>query len=76
MFISGDGKLLAVVQVIQGDIFEARHVLEIEDVVDMKLTDVVDKIRGKGGSVVRLEVVSEDGKRKITRMGISTLCDR
>ena len=38
---------------------------EIEDVVDMKLTDVVDKIRGKGGSVVRLEVVSEDGKRKI-----------
>ncbi len=38
---------------------------EIEDVVDMKLTDVVDKIRGKGGTTVRLEVVSEDGKRKI-----------
>jgi len=38
---------------------------EIEDVVDMKLTDVVDKIRGKGGTTVRLEVVSEDGKRKV-----------
>lgn len=38
---------------------------EIEDVVDMKLTDVVEKIRGKGGTTVRLEVVSEDGKRKI-----------
>lgn len=37
----------------------------IEDVVDMKLTDVVDKIRGKGGTVVRLEVVSEDGKKKL-----------
>ncbi|QDU55624.1 carboxy terminal-processing peptidase [Aeoliella mucimassa] len=29
---------------------------EIEDVVDMKLNDVVDKIRGKKGSIVRLEV--------------------
>lgn len=37
----------------------------IEDVVDMKLTDVVDKIRGKGGTVVRLQVVSPDGKKKI-----------
>ena len=37
----------------------------IEDVVDMKLTDVVDKIRGKGGTTVRLEVVSQDGKKKI-----------
>ena len=36
----------------------------IEDVVDMKLTDVVDKIRGKGGTIVRLEVVSQDGKKK------------
>ncbi len=37
----------------------------IEDVVDMKLTDVVDKIRGKGGTTVRLEVVSQDGKKKV-----------
>ncbi|MCF0234845.1 MAG: carboxy terminal-processing peptidase, partial [Thermoguttaceae bacterium] len=37
----------------------------IEDVVDMKLTDVVEKIRGKGGTTVRLEVISEDGKKKI-----------
>jgi carboxyl-terminal processing protease len=29
---------------------------EIEDVVEMNLTDVVDKIRGKGGSIVRLQV--------------------
>lgn len=36
----------------------------MEDVVDMKLTDVVDKIRGKGGTTVRLDVVSQDGKRK------------
>ena len=36
----------------------------MEDVVDMRLTDVVDKIRGKGGTVVRLEVVSQDGKKK------------
>ncbi|MDO5309917.1 MAG: carboxy terminal-processing peptidase [Planctomycetia bacterium] len=38
---------------------------DIEDVVDMKLTDVVDKIRGKGGTIVRLEVVSQDGKKKV-----------
>jgi len=38
---------------------------QIEDVVDMKLTDVVDKIRGKGGTIVRLEIVSQDGKKKI-----------
>jgi len=38
---------------------------QIEDVVDMKLTDVVDKIRGKGGTTVRLEIVSKDGKKKI-----------
>lgn len=36
----------------------------MEDVVDMKLTDVVEKIRGKGGTIVRLDVVSQDGKRK------------
>ena len=36
----------------------------MEDVVDMKLTDVVDKIRGKGGTIVRLDVVSPDGKKK------------
>lgn len=36
----------------------------MEDVVDMKLTDVVEKIRGKGGTTVRLDVVSQDGKRK------------
>lgn len=29
---------------------------EIEDVVEMNLTDVVDRIRGKGGSIVRLQV--------------------
>lgn len=40
----------------------------IEDVVDMKLTDVVDKIRGKGGTIVRLEVVSQDGKKKIIKI--------
>ncbi|MHB8903164.1 MAG: carboxy terminal-processing peptidase [Thermoguttaceae bacterium] len=34
---------------------------EIEDVVDMKLGDVVDKIRGKAGTVVRLEVTDTDG---------------
>jgi carboxyl-terminal processing protease len=32
---------------------------EIEDVVDMKLSDVVDRIRGDAGTVVRLEVISE-----------------
>ncbi len=36
----------------------------MEDVVDMKLTDVVEKIRGKGGTTVRLDVVSQDGKKK------------
>lgn len=34
---------------------------EIEDVVDMKLGDVVDRIRGKAGSAVRLEVTDADG---------------
>ncbi|MEM9657580.1 MAG: carboxy terminal-processing peptidase [Planctomycetota bacterium] len=34
---------------------------EVEDIVDMKLNDVVMKIRGKPGSVVRLEVKAADG---------------
>ena len=40
---------------------------EIEDVVDMKLNDVVDKVRGKRGTIVRLEVrpAATPGERKI-----------
>ena len=39
---------------------------EIVDVVDMKLSDVVKMIRGKRGTLVRLEVIPPDGsKRKI-----------
>ena len=39
---------------------------EIEDVVDMKLSEVVARIRGTAGTVVRLEVISEDSpERKI-----------
>ena len=34
---------------------------EIEDVVDMKLGEVVKKIRGKRGTIVRLEVTDADG---------------
>ena len=37
---------------------------EIEDVVEMKLSDVVKRIRGKRGSVVRLEVTSSDKSEK------------
>jgi carboxyl-terminal processing protease len=37
---------------------------EMVDVVDMKLNDVVDMIRGKGGTVVRLEVLPADGSPK------------
>lgn len=33
----------------------------MEDIVDMKLNDVVKKIRGKRGTVVRLEVEPKDG---------------
>ena len=33
----------------------------MEDVVDMKLDDVVKKIRGNAGTVVRLEVIPENG---------------
>jgi carboxyl-terminal processing protease len=39
---------------------------EVEDIVDMKLNDVVKKIRGKQGTVVRLEVMpAEGGERKV-----------
>ena len=38
----------------------------IDDVVDMKLNDVVSKIRGKRGTVVRLEVIpAEASERKV-----------
>jgi carboxyl-terminal processing protease len=37
----------------------------IVDVVDMKLTDVVDLIRGKAKTVVRLEVISPNGEKEI-----------
>lgn len=41
----------------------------MEDVVDMKLDDVVKKIRGNAGTVVRLEVVPENGSgNKIVRI--------
>ncbi|MDO4425013.1 MAG: PDZ domain-containing protein, partial [Planctomycetia bacterium] len=41
----------------------------IEDVVDMKLDDVVKKIRGKADTVVRLEVIPSDGSaNKIIRI--------
>lgn len=39
----------------------------IDDVVDMKLTDVVKKIRGKRGSVVRLQVIPGNRVIKIVR---------
>ncbi|MBX3412202.1 MAG: carboxy terminal-processing peptidase [Pirellulales bacterium] len=38
---------------------------EIEDVTDMKLTDVVNKIRGDKGTIVRLQVVTVGGKTEI-----------
>ncbi len=42
---------------------------EIVDVVDMKLSDVVDLIRGKRGTVVRLEVSPADSTtRKVIRI--------
>ncbi|MCR5164688.1 MAG: carboxy terminal-processing peptidase [Thermoguttaceae bacterium] len=41
----------------------------MEDVVDMKLDDVVKKIRGNAGTVVRLEVIPENGSgNKIVRI--------
>jgi carboxyl-terminal processing protease len=39
---------------------------EIEDIADMKLNDVVAKIRGKRGTVVRLEVDAADGTGRHT----------
>ena len=36
---------------------------EMVDVVDMKLNDVVKMIRGKPGTIVRLEVIPADGTR-------------
>jgi carboxyl-terminal processing protease len=42
---------------------------EIVDVVDMKIRDVVDLIRGKRGTTVRLEVIPADGSgRKIYKI--------
>jgi carboxyl-terminal processing protease len=42
---------------------------EIEDVVNMKLRDVVDRIRGKRGTTVRLEVLSKGSPdRKLIRI--------
>ena len=45
---------------------------ELEDVIGMRLDDVVKKIRGKKGSVVRLEVIPADappgGKTKVVRL--------
>ena len=38
---------------------------EIEDVMDMKLGDVVKLIRGRRGTVVRLELISESSERKV-----------
>ncbi len=38
---------------------------DIEDVVEMNLTDVVDRIRGKGGSIVRLQVRPAAGGESI-----------
>lgn len=35
---------------------------EIEDVINMKLSDVVQKIRGERGTVVRLEVIPAEGR--------------
>jgi carboxyl-terminal processing protease len=38
----------------------------MEDIVDMKLNDVVKKIRGKRGTIVRLEVEPKDGGERKT----------
>ncbi|MBN2025064.1 MAG: carboxy terminal-processing peptidase [Pirellulales bacterium] len=47
---------------------------EIVDVVDMKLRDVVKLIRGKPGTIVRLEVIPADGsKRKIVDIARATI---
>jgi carboxyl-terminal processing protease len=39
---------------------------EIEDIVEMKLRDVVKKIRGKAGTVVRLEVIPDGQSERKT----------
>jgi len=50
------------------------HDGEIVDVVDMKLRDVVKLIRGKAGTVVRLEVIPADGsKRKFLELTRATI---
>ena len=41
---------------------------EFVDVVDMRLNDVVQKIRGKAGSIVRLAVKAADGDSKTIRI--------
>jgi carboxyl-terminal processing protease len=41
---------------------------EIVDVVDMKLSDVVKLIRGKRGTVVRLETQSKTAERKVIKI--------
>ena len=41
---------------------------EIVDVVDMKLSDVVQLIRGKAGTVVRLQVQSDGAARKLVKI--------
>jgi carboxyl-terminal processing protease len=38
------------------------------DVVDMKLDDVVDKIRGRPGTMVRLSVLTDTGEPKIIKL--------
>jgi carboxyl-terminal processing protease len=40
----------------------------IVDVVDMKINDVVDMIRGKPSTTVRLEVLSPGGERKVLKI--------
>jgi carboxyl-terminal processing protease len=45
------------------------HNGDLEDVVDMKLSEVVDKIRGKRGTVVRLAVIPADNpERKVVEI--------
>jgi carboxyl-terminal processing protease len=41
---------------------------DVVDVADMKLNDVVDKIRGRAGSIVRLGVLSETGESKTIKI--------
>jgi carboxyl-terminal processing protease len=44
---------------------------EIEDVVGMRLDDVVDRIRGPKGSIVRLEIIPASSADKTTRKVIN-----